>query len=90
LRLGVLKSLDLIRIGEVGGINLYLRRLGTRFDYAGKYALLLRGIALNGLIPNLESDQRGADIGSARPTNAPWLALEVLESCCIRNPTVRS
>src|SRR5262249_43000619 len=47
LRLSVLKSFNLIGVGEVGGINLYLSRLGTRFDHAGKYTLLLRGIALD-------------------------------------------
>src|SRR6516165_2515808 len=47
LRLSVLKGFDLVRVGEIGGINLYLRRLGTRFDHAGKHALLLRSIALD-------------------------------------------
>src|SRR6516165_130192 len=47
LRLSVLKGFDLIRVGEIGGINLYLRRLGTRFDHACKHAFLLRSIALD-------------------------------------------
>src|SRR5262245_59988590 len=47
LRLGLLKSLDLVRVSEVGGVDFNLGRLGTCFYYGGKHVLFLRRIALN-------------------------------------------